>query len=128
MNINRDDRSRQIVAYTRAHGQAAVADLALQLGVAQETVRRDLTILEGQGLVRRAHGVAYPVDNAGFETSMDYRSSHMVPDKRRIAAATVEVIGSAATIYLDDGFTPHLIAQQLLASDRSLTVVTPSIR
>jgi DeoR family fructose operon transcriptional repressor len=124
---NRDARTRLIVAYTRAHGRAEVSDLAVQLGVAQETVRRDLTALEEQGLVRRAHGVAYPVDNAAFETSMDYRSSHLVPDKRRIAAAAVELIGAAATIYLDDGFTPHVIAQELTASNRSLTVVTPSI-
>ncbi len=116
-----------ILAHTRQHGRAEVNDLAARLGVAQETVRRDLTVLEEQGLVRRAHGVAFPVDNAGFETSMDYRSQHLVPDKRRIAAATIELLGAASTIYLDDGFTPHLIAQQLLASDRSLTVVTPSI-
>jgi DeoR family fructose operon transcriptional repressor len=123
----RVDRCQLIVAYAREHGRAEVSELAEQLGVAQETVRRDLTTLAEQGVVRRAHGVAYPVDNAGFETSMDYRSSHLVPDKRRIAAATVELIGAASTIYLDDGFTPHLIAQELAASNRSLTVVTPSI-
>jgi DeoR family fructose operon transcriptional repressor len=104
-----------------------VTELAAELGVAQETVRRDLTTLEEQGLVRRGHGVAYPVDNAGFETSLDHRSSHLVPDKRRIAAAAVQLIGSASTVYLDDGFTPHLIANELAASGRSLTVVTPSI-
>lgn len=127
MATKRDDRCQVIVAYTRMHGRAEVNDLATHLGVAQETVRRDLTTLAEQGLVRRAHGLAYPVDNAGFETSMDYRSSHMVPDKRRIATAAIELIGAASTIYLDDGFTPHLIAQELVASNRSLTVVTPSI-
>lgn len=101
--------------------------MAATLGVASETVRRDLTVLAEQGLVRRAHGVAYPVDNAGFETSMDYRSSHMVPEKRRIAAAAVQLIGPAPTVYLDDGFTPHLIAQQLSSDNHAMTVVTPSI-
>ena len=127
MTANRDARFREIVASTRDQGRVEVSDLATQLGVAHETVRRDLTVLEQQGLVRRAHGSAYPVDNAGFETSMDYRSSHLVPEKRRIAAAAIELIGAASTVYLDDGFTPHLIAQQLHATDRSLTVITPSI-
>ena len=127
MASHRDDRFRLIVAFTRQQGRAEVNDLATALGVANETVRRDLTALEGQGLVRRAHGVAFPVDNAGFETSMDYRSNHLVPDKRRIATAAVDLIGAASTIFLDDGFTPHLIAQQLAESGRSLTVVTPSI-
>ena len=124
---SRDDRFQAIIAHTREQGRADVGDLAAQLGVATETVRRDLTALAEQGLVRRAHGVAYPVDNAGFETSMDYRSSHMVPEKRRIAAAAVEIIGAAPTVYLDDGFTPYLIAQQLISDNRSMTVVTPSI-
>jgi DeoR family fructose operon transcriptional repressor len=127
LTANRDARFREIVASTRDQGRVEVSDLATQLGVAHETVRRDLTVLEQQGLVRRAHGSAYPVDNAGFETSMDYRSSHLVPEKRRIAAAAIELIGAASTVYLDDGFTPHLIAQQLHATDRSLTVITPSI-
>ena len=127
MGVNRDDRWRVIVSYTREQGRVDVGDLAVHLGVATETVRRDLTGLEQQGLVRRAHGAAYPVDNAGFETSLDYRSSHLVPEKRRIAAAAVELIGASSTVYLDDGFTPQLIAQNLAASDRALTVVTPSI-
>src|SRR5947209_7104772 len=93
---NRVDRFREIVEYTRQQGRADVSDLAVQLGVASETVRRDLTALEQQGLVRRAHGVAFPVDNAGFETSLDYRSNHLVPEKRRIAAAAVDVIGPAS--------------------------------
>ncbi len=127
MAANRDARFREIVAYTRGHGRVEVSDLAAELGVAHETVRRDLTVLEQQGLVRRTHGAAYPVENAGFETTMDYRSSHLVPEKRRIAAATIELIGAATTIYLDEGFTPHLIAKQLNGTDRALTVVTPSI-
>lgn len=127
LSSHRDDRLRHIVTYTRQQGRADVVDLAGRLGVASETIRRDLTALEEQGLVRRAHGVAFPVDNAGFETSMDYRSSHLVPDKRRIAAAVVELIGAAPAVYLDDGFTPHLIAQHLVTSGKSLTVVTSSI-
>ncbi len=124
---NRDARFREIVASTRDQGRVDVSDLANRLGVAHETVRCDLTVLEQQGLVRRTHGAAYPVDGAGYETSMDYRSSHLVPEKRRIAAAAIDLIGAASTIFLDDGFTPHLIAQQLHAGDRALTVVTPSI-
>jgi DeoR/GlpR family transcriptional regulator of sugar metabolism len=104
-----------------------VTDLASHLGVASETVRRDLTILAQQGLLRRTHGAAYPVDNAGFETTLDYRSGHLVPEKRRIARAAAEAIGPMDSLYLDDGFTPELIAQNLASENRALTVITPSI-
>lgn len=127
MAANRDARFREIVTATRNEGRVDVTDLASRLGVGHETVRRDLTMLEQQGLVRRTHGAAYPVDGAGYETSMEYRSGHLVPEKRRIAEAAIDLIGAASTIYLDDGSTPHLIAQRLQTTPRVLTVVTPSI-
>jgi len=127
MTASNSDRRRVIIDYTRRQGRAEVADLAFQLGVANETVRRDLTVLAAQGLIRRTHGAAHPVDNAGFETTLDYRAGHLVPQKRRIAQGAVSLIGTADSVYLDDGFTPQLIAAELASSERALTVITPSI-
>ena len=42
---------------------------------------------EAHGLLRRTHGGAYPVESAGFETTLAARSTRHVPEKRRIAAA-----------------------------------------
>ncbi|GAA2015566.1 DeoR/GlpR transcriptional regulator [Nakamurella flavida] len=121
------ERRRGIVLATRAEGRIEVADLADRLGVAQETIRRDLTVLEAQGLVRRSHGAAYPLDGAGFETTLAFRSTHLVGEKQRIAEAAVDRIGVAQSLFLDDGFTPLLVAQRLARVDRPLTVITPSI-
>lgn len=121
------ERRRSIVLATRAMGRIEVAELAERLGVAQETIRRDLTVLEAQGLVRRSHGAAYPLDGAGFETTLEFRSSHLVGEKQRIADATVDQIGVAQSLFLDDGFTPLLVAQRLARLDRPLTVITSSI-
>lgn len=121
------ERRRTIVLATRSEGRIDVADLAARLGVAQETVRRDLTVLEAQGLIGRMHGAAYALSGAGFETTLAFRSSHLVAEKQRIADAVVEQMGTAESVYLDDGFTPQLVAQRLAALDRPLTVVTPSI-
>ena len=121
------DRRRDLLAYTRSRGRTEVSDLAAHLGVASETVRRDLTLLARQGLLRRTHGAAHPVDNAGFETTLKYRSGHLVPQKRTIARAAVELIGAADSLYLDDGYTPGLIAADLAAGGRRMTVITPSI-
>ncbi|SDP27761.1 DNA-binding transcriptional regulator of sugar metabolism, DeoR/GlpR family [Nakamurella panacisegetis] len=120
-------RRREIIAFAREHGQVQVTDLAARLGVATETIRRDLTVLEQDGLVRRIHGAAYPLDGAGFESTLAYRSSHMVPEKRRIAAAVMERIGEVQSVYIDEGYTPQLVAELLANSRRPLTVVTPSL-
>lgn len=92
-----------------------------------ETVRRDLKVMEGYGLLRRTHGGAYPIEGVGYESKMAYRSESWIPEKRRIAAAAIEQLGPAETVYLDEGFTPQLVAQELVDQGKALTVVTSSL-
>ncbi|WP_395727384.1 DeoR/GlpR family DNA-binding transcription regulator [Nakamurella sp.] len=122
-----EKRRRLILEHARGNGHIDVADIAGRLEVAAETIRRDLKVLEDHGLVRRTHGGAYPTDGAGFETTMTYRSGHRVPEKRRIAAAAAGKLGEAETIYLDEGFTPQLVAEELIKLQRPLTMVTASL-
>ena len=125
-NRTAEERQREIVRVARATGSVDVTALAAELGVAKETVRRDLRALEDHGLVRRTHGGAYPVESAGFETTLAFRATSHVPEKRRVAAAAAELLGDAETVFVDEGFTPQLIAEALPA-DRPLTVVTASL-
>jgi DeoR family fructose operon transcriptional repressor len=122
-----DERRRLILDHARGSGYIEVTEVALRLDVAAETVRRDLKVLEEHGLVRRIHGGAYPVDGAGFETNMAHRSGHLVPEKRRIAAAAAQNLGDAETVYLDEGFTPQLVAEEIIKLHRPLTVVTSAL-
>lgn len=108
-----EERRHEIVRVARATGSVDVTALAAELGVAKETVRRDLRALEDHGLVRRTHGGAYPVESAGFETTLAFRATSHVPEKRRIASAAVELLGDAETVFVDEGFTPQLIAEAL---------------
>ncbi|KND24288.1 transcriptional regulator [Streptomyces acidiscabies] len=121
-----EERQREIVRVARATGSVDVTALAADLGVAKETVRRDLRALEDHGLVRRTHGGAYPVESAGFETTLAFRATSHLPEKRRIAAAAAGLLGDAETVFVDEGFTPQLIAEAL-PRDRALTVVTASL-
>ncbi|WP_149831216.1 DeoR/GlpR family DNA-binding transcription regulator [Streptomyces tailanensis] len=121
-----EDRQREIVRIARTTGSVDVTELATELGVAKETVRRDLRVLEDHGLLRRTHGGAYPVESAGFETTLAFRATSHVPEKRRIAAAAAGLLGDAETVFVDEGFTPQLVAEAL-PRDRPLTVVTASL-
>lgn len=125
-SMTAEERQRQIVRAARRSGSVDVTVLAAELGVAKETVRRDLRALEDHGLVRRTHGGAYPVESAGFETTLAFRTTMHVPEKRRIAAAAAEQLGDAETVFIDEGFTPQLIAEAL-PKNRPLTVVTASL-
>ncbi|AHH96030.1 DeoR/GlpR family DNA-binding transcription regulator [Kutzneria viridogrisea] len=121
-----DERQRHILDRAREHGRVDVADIATELNVAPETVRRDLRLLDEHGLVRRTHGGATPVETAGFETGLAYRSTSRVQQKRRIARAAAERLGDAETVFVDEGITPQLVAEELPTS-RPLTVVTASL-
>ena len=128
MNIRHgEERRRLILAHARGSGHIGVSDLADELDVAAETVRRDLKVLEDHGLIRRTHGGAYPIEGAVFETNMEYRSQSWVAEKRRIAAATVDQLGPAESVFIDEGFTPQLVAEEVARSGRTLTVVTASL-
>lgn len=121
-----EERQRAILSLARQVGSVEVTELADKLDVAKETIRRDLRALEAHGLLRRTHGGAYPVESAGFETTLAFRSTMHVPEKRRIAAAAAELTGDAETVFVDEGFTPQLITEHL-PRDRQLTVVTASL-
>ncbi|MFC3505640.1 DeoR/GlpR family DNA-binding transcription regulator [Micromonospora krabiensis] len=124
--MNAAERRQRILTLARDHGSVDVQKLSVELAVAPETVRRDLHRLEQQGLVRRTHGGAYPVETARFETTLDTRTTRLVTEKRRIAAAAAQLLGDAESVFIDEGYTPQLIAEALPA-ERALTVVTASL-
>jgi DeoR family fructose operon transcriptional repressor len=126
MAIGAEERQHQILLLARSAGDVDVTRLAAELAVAPETIRRDLRTLEQHGLVRRTHGGAHPVETARFETTLAVRTTRKVPEKRRIAAAAAGLLGDAETVFIDEGFTPQLIAEAL-PTDRPLTVVTASL-
>lgn len=124
--MDAEERRRRILKAARRSGSVDVVQLAADLGVSKETVRRDLNLLERHGLVRRTQGGAHPVESAGFETALAVRTVTHVPKKRRIAAAAAALLGDAETVYIDEGYTPQLVAAAL-PRDRPLTVVTSSL-
>lgn len=121
-----DERQHTILERLREDGRLDVRDVAETLAVSPETVRRDLRVLERHGLVRRVHGGAYPVESAGFETTLAARTTMHLAEKRAIAAAAAEQLGDAETVFLDEGFTPQLIAEAL-PTTHPLTVVTAAL-
>ncbi|MFF2503496.1 DeoR/GlpR family DNA-binding transcription regulator [Streptomyces sp. NPDC058067] len=124
--MDADERRHLALRAARRDGSVEVAALAEELGVSVETVRRDLRALEESGLVRRTHGGAYPVESAGFETTLTSRTTRYLPEKARIAAAAVQLLRDAETVFIDEGFNPQLIAEAL-PTDRTLTVITASL-
>jgi DeoR family fructose operon transcriptional repressor len=120
-----EERQREILLAARAEGRVDVVALAAQYGVTTETVRRDLTVLERAGLLRRVHGGAIPVERLGFEPALATRDSVLTAEKERIAKAALAEIPEDGAILLDAGSTTRRLAEAI-PTDRELTVVTNS--
>jgi DeoR family fructose operon transcriptional repressor len=121
-----EERQQYIVGLARANGRVDVVELAAELSVTTETVRRDLTVLERQGVLRRVHGGAIPIERLGFEPALAARSGVMTAEKDRIAKAALAELPDEGAILLDAGSTTARLAEQLPA-DRALTVVTNAL-
>ena len=85
------------------------AGLPALLGVSAETIRRDLRVLESRGLIRRAYGVAYPVESSAFESALEMRSNINPEEKVRVANAVIQRLGDAKTIFIDEGYQTQLV-------------------
>src|SRR6476469_8078301 len=120
------ERQQRIIAEARRAGRVEVTALADSLGVAAETVRRDLTALERRGSLRRVHGGAIPVERLEVEPTLATRSGRLADVKRRIAARARDELPSGGSIILDAGSTTLAVAE-MLPPDLDLTVLTNSL-
>lgn len=121
------ERQLEIRTIARDQGRVEVRSLAERLNVTPETIRRDLTMLERRGVLRRVHGGAIPVERLAGESPVADREMRMAEAKERIAVAAIEELPeNGGSLILDAGTTTALIAP-LLPTDRELTVVTHSL-
>lgn len=120
------ERYRSIVERVRGMGRASVSDLADDLAVTPETIRRDLSVLERQGLVRRVHGGAVATERVAHETTIDSRNAVLVEEKNRIAKAALLELPNEGTVLIDAGSTTGRLVS-MIPDDRNLTVVTDSL-
>lgn len=118
-------RKQAIVRQLRATGRVDAADVAGQLGVTKETVRKDLIALERQGLLRRVHGGAVPVEQLAFEPAVSTRTYYS-EEKTRIAVAALAHLPAGGAVLIDAGSTTGRLAE-LFPGDRELTVYTNAL-
>ncbi len=120
------ERRARIVAALRAQGAVRVALLSEDLGVSEITIRRDLRLLEQEGVLARTHGGAVRreqlVDDLGGTEDVVTHAA----EKTRVARAAAAMIEPHDTVFLGSGVT---VARILRHVDPELEarVVTPSL-
>ncbi|MBE8146858.1 DeoR/GlpR transcriptional regulator [Brevibacterium casei] len=118
------ERQQTILAAARSAGRVEVTALADQLNVTAETIRRDLTVLERRGLLKRMHGERSR-PRPSLEPALEERIGHRAAEKRRLALRALEEIPDGGGVLLDAG-TSTLAIAQALPDELALTVVANS--
>ncbi len=121
------ERHARILEQARNRSRVEVSVLADELDVTSETIRRDLTVLERRGLLRRVHGGAVHIERLGYEPSVTARREHRAAEKSRIGRAARDFLPDGGAILIDAGTTTMELVRQL-PSDLALTVVTNSLQ
>lgn len=114
-------RHEMIMATMRAEGRASVSELADQLSVTTETIRRDLVALERTGAIMRVHGGA--VLTTGGAAPAPVVTADVPAEWDAIARRALAEIPSEGTILLAAGHSSRALARALPV-DWRLTVVT----
>lgn len=122
--MTQSKRHGDILRLLRDEGTVTIAELASRLGVSQETVRRDVRPLAGDGSIVKMHG-AVALAASGGEAPFERRMRENAAAKRAIARAVAPTIADGDSVMLDTGTTTSFLARELLGH-RRLTVVTNS--
>ncbi|REJ05675.1 DeoR/GlpR transcriptional regulator [Microbacterium bovistercoris] len=107
----------------RTDGRIVAKEIAAELGLSEDSIRRDLRELDAAGLAVRVYGGALPASPA----VVDYATrTRVAPEsKARIAAAAVALIEPGATVILDGG-TTTLAMVHALPKTFPCTIITHS--
>lgn len=116
-------RKQLILDTLRQTGQIVAKDLSQQLGLSEDTIRRDLRELAAEGMLQRVHGGALPASPAigDFATRLNVATG----EKQLIGRTAAQMIQSGQVVILDGGTTAVQIARSFPPM-LNATVVTHS--
>jgi DeoR family fructose operon transcriptional repressor len=96
-----------------------------EVGASESSVRRDLTLLEQEGVLKRVYGGALAMQARDHQLDFAWQSTRMADEKKRIATIAAGLVEDGQTVILDGGTTVAAVAREL--TNRSLHVVTNSL-
>ncbi|MDR3427399.1 MULTISPECIES: DeoR/GlpR family DNA-binding transcription regulator [Silvimonas] len=116
-------RKQHLLAVLKRDGQIQARAISQELGLSEDTIRRDLRELAAEGLLQRVHGGALPASPAVGDFAQ--RQQIASAAKAAIAKAAAGLISDGQIVILDGGTTAVQLARSLPATLRA-TVVTHS--
>ncbi|TFD93468.1 DeoR/GlpR transcriptional regulator [Cryobacterium lactosi] len=117
------ERQALLLARLARDGKVVAKEIAAELGLSDDSVRRDLRELAAAGLCQRVYGGALPVSAALVQYAE--RTLVQPASKDRVAARAARLIVPGSTVILDGG-TTTLAVVHALPPTLSCTIITHS--
>jgi DeoR/GlpR family transcriptional regulator of sugar metabolism len=119
------ERHQKILTAVQSRGFVRTVDIAQELAVTEETVRRDFEKLEAEAQLQRTHGGAVRVEASHRDLPLSSRATENVAAKQAIAALAIPLIEPGDTVLFDASSTVFELARRL--PDLPVTILTPAL-
>lgn len=116
-------RKEFLLARLRSDGRIVAKEVATELGVSEDSIRRDLRELDAAGLAMRVYGGALPASPAIADYAT--RQSVATDSKQRVARLAARLIEPGSTVIIDGG-TTALATVRALSTTLECTIITHS--
>src|SRR5690349_16244870 len=119
------ERQHRIGEYLQKVEFASLEEIAKHVEASVSTVRRDVTVLEAGGSVRRTHGGARIVVPRSDEFTFSARDTHQLAEKEAIGRACAELVVPNQSVIIDAGTTVYHVARYL--ESKAPQIITNSL-
>jgi DeoR/GlpR family transcriptional regulator of sugar metabolism len=123
--MSSEERQKRIENYLHKVEFASLEELAKHVDASVSTVRRDLTLLEGTGTVKRTHGGARLLAPATEEFVFSKRDTLQLDQKEAIGKACAALIQPNQSVIIDAGTTTYHVARYL--EEKTPHIITNSL-
>ncbi|MBZ5753502.1 DeoR/GlpR family DNA-binding transcription regulator [Metabacillus rhizolycopersici] len=116
------ERHQAILQLLKEKEVVKLQDLTEETDASESTIRRDLSQLEEQQLLKRVHGGASLLKKNRLELSVPEKSSKNIQEKKVIAQYAASLVEEGDCIFLDAGTTTFEMISYLIEKD--IVIVT----
>lgn len=117
------ERQQQLLSILKEEKCATVAHLAHRIYISEASVRRDIAVLEQQGLVHRRYGGVVLAEYDHGVVPLALREGANAVGKEQIAKRAAALVPDGATVMLDASSTAKRMFKYL-AGRKNITVIT----
>jgi len=126
MSLQGEERKQYILKILAEKGKVNVNDLASELNVSTETIRKDLDQMDKENKLKKVYGGAVKISYDLIEPSQLSRENVHIEEKRKIGKAAADLVLDHEVIIVDEGSTTLQMIMHL-SQKKNITLITNSV-